>query len=243
MTSTFGLLRDGRRGRRHGPDALAMRQRERLASMVAFGHTHSPYQRQLCRTVPDRVQGPALLLVTHKQTLMAHFDNWVTDREATIDRVRAFVADPEWVGERFPGRYLVLITSGTTGHRGVLLLEDRAAAVVGPLPLRATTAPSPPPRRHGCSPAGRGRRTSSPRAAISPLAPLWPAPAGRLHARRSRVLSVHSPLPALVDQLNWDQPVFLGGCANMIALLAGGQLAGRLHIAPAVVSLDRKSVV
>ncbi|MGW7385978.1 hypothetical protein [Streptomyces sp. NPDC054794] len=53
---------------------------------------------------------------------------------------------------------------------------------------------------------------------------------------------MHSPLPALVDQLNRDQPVFLGGCANVIALLAGGQLAGRLHIAPAVVSLMAEGI-
>ncbi|MFF4551142.1 hypothetical protein [Streptomyces sp. NPDC001435] len=48
---------------------------------------------------------------------------------------------------------------------------------------------------------------------------------------------MHSPLPAPVDQLNRDQPVLLGGYASVIALLAGEQLAGRLHIAPVVVSL------
>lgn len=61
--------------------------------------------------------------------------------------------------------------------------------------------------------------------------------AGRLYARAGRVLSVHSPLPELVDQLNRHRPVLLGGYATVIALLAGEQLAGRLRIAPAVVSL------
>ncbi|MGW0773621.1 hypothetical protein ACWD01_08185 [Streptomyces sp. NPDC002835] len=42
---------------------------------------------------------------------------------------------------------------------------------------------------------------------------------------------------APVDQLNRYRPVLLSGYATVIALLAGEQLAGRLRIAPAVVSL------
>ncbi|GDY69698.1 hypothetical protein SAV14893_090910 [Streptomyces avermitilis] len=51
------------------------------------------------------------------------------------------------------------------------------------------------------------------------------------------MLSAHSPLPDLVDQLNRYRPVFLSGYATVISLLAGEQLAGRLRIAPAVVPL------
>ncbi|MFI9152573.1 phenylacetate--CoA ligase family protein [Streptomyces sp. NPDC053367] len=239
MTSTLALVRDDRRTLRQGPDALAARQRERLAAMVDFARASSPYYRELYRTLPARVEDPALLPVTCKQSLMARFDDWVTDPEVTVDRVRAFVADPRRVGERFLGRYLVSTTSGTTGHRGLFLLDDRAAAVVRALSLRAarrTLTPSVTARLL----ARRGRTahivaTSGHLAAYAVIA--RSRAAGRLHTRGSRVLSAHSPLPDLVAQLNSCQPALLSGYATVIALLASEQLAGRLHIAPAMVSL------
>jgi hypothetical protein len=94
MTSTLALIRDGRRTLRQGPDALAHRQRERLAAMIDFARTHSPYYRELYRALPERVEDSALLPVTRKQNLMARFDDWITDPEVSLDRVRAFVADP-----------------------------------------------------------------------------------------------------------------------------------------------------
>jgi phenylacetate-coenzyme A ligase PaaK-like adenylate-forming protein len=239
MTSTLALIRDGRRTLRQGPDALAHRQRERLAAMIDFARTHSPYYRELYRTLPEHVEDPALLPVTRKQNLMARFNDWVTDPEVTIDRVRAFVADPRRAGERFLGRYLVTTTSGTTGHRGLFLLDDRAAAVVRALSLRAA--------RHTLTPVVTARllahrmrsahivATGGHQAAYTVI--VRSRAAGRLSARGSRVLSVHSPLPELVDQLNLHRPVFLAGYATVIALLAGEQLAGRLRIAPAAVSL------
>ncbi|MGW0701158.1 phenylacetate--CoA ligase family protein [Streptomyces sp. NPDC002867] len=244
MTSTFALVRDGRRTLRQGPDALAHRQRERLAAMVGFARTHSPYYRELYRTLPERVEDPALLPVTRKQTLMARFDDWVTDPEVTIDRVRAFVADPGRAGERFLGRYLATTTSGTTGHRGIFLLDDRAAAVVRALSLRAalrTLTPSVTARLL----ARRVRSahivaTNGHLAAYAVIA--RSRKAGRLTARGSLVLSAHSPLPELVDRLNRSRPVFLAGYATVIALLAGEQLAGRLRIAPVVVSLLAEGV-
>ncbi|GAA4324314.1 hypothetical protein GCM10023086_50660 [Streptomyces venetus] len=244
MTSTLALIRDGRRTLRQGSDALAHRQRERLAAMVGFARAHSPYYRELYRALPERVEDPVLLPVTHKQNLMARFDDWVTDPEVSLDRVQAFVADPRRVGERFLGRYLVTTTSGTTGHRGLFLLDDRATAVVRALSLRAARR-SLTPRVTARLLARRVRSahivaTGGHLAAHAVL--VRSRAAGRLPARGSRVLSVHSPLPEVVEQLNRFRPVFLAGYATVIALLAGEQLAGRLRIAPAVVSLLAEGV-
>lgn len=244
MTSALALFRDGCRTLRQGPHALAQRQRERLAAMVDFARTHSPYCRELFRTLPARVEDPALLPVTRKPDLMARFGGWASDPEVTIDRVRAFVADPRRAGERFLGRYLVTTTSGTTGHRGLFLLDDRAAAVVRALSLRAarrTLTPMVTARLL----ARRVRSahivaTGGHLAAYSVV--VRTGATGRLPSRDSLVLSVHSPLPELVDRLNRHRPAFLAGYATVIALLAGEQLAGRLRITPAVVSLLAEGV-
>lgn len=130
------LLRDARRALRQGPGALAQRQRARLAEMVAFARARSPYYRELYRELPERIDDPAPLPVTNKAALITRFDDWVTDREVTVEKVRALVDDPDRIGKRLLGRYIVATTSGTTGSRGLFLLDDRSLAVTNVLMLR-----------------------------------------------------------------------------------------------------------
>lgn len=82
--------------------------------MVAFARAHSPYYRELYRDLSERTDDPTLLPITRKTELMARFDDWVTDSEVTVEKVRALVDDPDRIGERFLGRYIVATTSGTT---------------------------------------------------------------------------------------------------------------------------------
>ena len=58
-----------------------------------------------------------------------------------------------------------------------------------------------------------------------------------LRRRLISVLSVHTAMPELVAQLNQLQPAILAPYATVGLLLAGEQLAGRLHIAPVLVVL------
>lgn len=94
----MSIARDARRALREGPAAIAERQRARLAEIVAYARVHSPYYREMYGGLPPHVDDPSLLPVTNKKLLMARFDDWVTDREVTLDRVQAFVADPDLVG-------------------------------------------------------------------------------------------------------------------------------------------------
>jgi hypothetical protein len=60
---------------------------------------------------------------------MAHFDDWVTDPAVTLEEMQSFVADTSLVGAKFLNRYTVATTSGTTGTRGIFLLDTRSLAV------------------------------------------------------------------------------------------------------------------
>ena len=108
------LLRDQGRAKWGGPDAVASRRRARLAEMVTFARAHSPYYREIYRGLPEKVEDPSSLPVTDKKQLMARFDDWATDRAVTIEKARAFVGDPDLVGEPFMSWYTVATTSGTT---------------------------------------------------------------------------------------------------------------------------------
>lgn len=231
------LLLDARGARRGGPAEIAQRQRARLAGMVAHARATSPYYRELYRDLPERVEDPRLLPVISKEALMARFDDWSADRGVTIEKVRSFVADTDLIGERFLGRYLVTTTSGTTGTRGIFLVDDRAAAVRNALLALAAFG------RLGAGGLAKvfagGGRMAAGIATGGHFAGLAGAMGslrgGRLRGRLIRVCSVHTPLPGLAAELDRFRPAVLTGYAGTILLLAGEQEAGRLRIAPALV--------
>ncbi len=80
--------------------------------MVAFARAHSAYYRELYKGLPDSVEEASLLPVTDKKKLMARFDDWLTDREVTIDKARAFIDKPDLVGEKLLGKYTGLVRVG-----------------------------------------------------------------------------------------------------------------------------------
>jgi phenylacetate-CoA ligase len=230
------LALDARRAMREGSAAIAQRQRARLAEMVAYARAHSPYYRELYRDLPEQVDDPALLPVTNKKMLMARFDDWATDRQVTLERVEAFVADPSLVGERFQGGYLVVTTSGTSGLRGLFVLDERSLAVGTAVGLRASGGLAARDVIRTLARAGRTAIVTAPGGHFSTVA----TPARfRLDrpwlGRMMRVFSINQPMAELVDELNRYDPASLTGFVGMLTLLAGEQEAGRLRIHPAAV--------
>jgi phenylacetate-coenzyme A ligase PaaK-like adenylate-forming protein len=235
--SSRSLLVDLRRARRQGVAAMMQRQRTRLAELVAHARTASPYYRDLYRGVPEHVDDPTLLPATSKARLMERFDEWATDRQVTLDAARAFLADTDRSGEPFLGRYLLTTSSGTSGHPGIFLQDERYDAVTAALQShmfltwlsagalvrllfagqRTAALFATGGHYSGYANAERARR------------------ARRSTARKVHVFSVHTPLPDLVAQLNRYRPALLMGYATTLALLATEQEAGRLRLRPVLV--------
>jgi phenylacetate-CoA ligase len=242
--SLLSLALEMRRTRRQGLAAVKQRQRARLAEMVAFARTHSPYYRHLYRDLPARVDDAALLPVTSKPALMARFGDWVTDPAVTSGTVCAFLENPDLVGEPFLGRYLVGTTSGTSGHRGILLTDDRAWTIYTALAGR---------RARALLKAGdmlRVIRGGMRMAMLYVTGGHFVAIAGvmrelrrrRVLARRVRIFPVHTPMSELVPQVNRFRPAIVAGYAGTIAQLAGEQEAARLHIHPVQVHVTAEGL-
>jgi phenylacetate-CoA ligase len=232
------LVWDIRRIGRASPAALAGRRRVRLADLVTFARTHSPYYRRLYRDLPERIEDVRGLPPVTKAGLMACFDDWVTDPLVTRAGVEAFIADPSRVGQWYRGRYLVWTTSGTTGVPAILLQDRRAQDVLAALCVLRGGLVWLEARHLRRLVRRRGH-------AALVLATTGHAMAVSLaeHARRSGhwvaraidILPVHQPLTALVRRLNAIKPALLIGYATAIQLLADEQAAGRLHIDPVLV--------
>jgi putative adenylate-forming enzyme len=231
------LGRDIRRARKQGPDALASRQRARLADAVARARTHSPYYRELYRGLPRRVDDVTLLPVTDKPQLMARFDDWATDREITYARIRAFVDDPDLIGQRFLGKYLVATTSGTSGRRGLFVLDDRYMEVGAALTSQAlTTWLGPTGILRTVAHGGRFAQLVAADGHYASYSGYRRAMReGGWRSKILRAFSVHTPMPELVAQLNAFRPSIVIGYASTVMLLTAEREAGRLHIEPTLI--------
>ena len=234
---TFHVWWDAYRAHRMGAGAIEQRQRERLAELVAFAREHSAYYRDLYQGLPARVEDLTALPVTDKRSLMAAFDEVVTDPAVTRAAVEEFVADPARIGERFAGKYLVATTAGTTGTRGIFVLDDRYRAVISGLMARVSADWLSARQMVALVVRGGGFAgvvatgghflsvaTSTREQRERP----------RRH-RRLRILSVHRPVPELVAELNSFRPALLGAYASVLRLLGTEQEAGRLRVHPVLV--------
>lgn len=240
--SILWLLRDTSKARKQGLDAIMQRQRARLAEIVAFARANSPYYRELYQNLPNRVEDTTLLPVTSKKKLMPRFDDWSTDRNVTFVKVRAFVDNPDLIGERFLEKYTITTTSGTTGTRGIFLLDDRSLAVASAIAFRMMSS------WLGAWDVVRilagGARMAMVNATGGHFASA--VAATRLRRRRGKaiqVFPVHMPLPEMVAELNLFRPVILTPYASMGALLASEQEAGRLHINPVLMVLSAEGLL
>ena len=81
--STLKIALDARRATRGGPAAIAARQQARLAELVAFARTCSPYYRRLYKDLPADANDPRFLPPVTKPQLVENFDEWVTDPAVT----------------------------------------------------------------------------------------------------------------------------------------------------------------
>jgi len=186
----------------------------------------SPFYRRFHEGLFDRPL--AELPVLTKQTLMANWDEVVTDPSLKVSEVRAFIEDLD-TPQLFHDRYVLSTTSGSTGLKGVFAFDRQewlwgcssharatswAGAEIGPfhrkrLALVSSTKP-------WCK---------SLLVAASTDTPVLP----------TLRLDSTEPMHRIVDQLNAFQPEILIAYAETIHALALRQMSGQLAIQPQMV--------
>ena len=224
--------------KRDGLPAIMERQQKRLQELVAYAREHSHYYAEKYQGVPTRIDDIQQLPPVTKPDLMAHFEDWVTDPAIKLAEVEAFVADKSRIGESFLDRYLVFTTSGSSGAPAILIQDAPAQAVMTGLTyVRGLGMVSPREYWQVFQKGGRqvalfatgGHFLGVTMVERRRRAKPW-------RAKMSRIISVLTPLPEIVNELNEFQPAMVGGYATILILLAGEQEAGRLHIHPALIT-------
>ena len=209
-------------------------QKDRLQALVAYARKNSPYYAKLYEGVPEQFTLSDLPAVNKRQ-LMEHWDDWVTDRSVTLKQIEEFMGNPDNIGRKWQGKYMVLTTSGSTGNPLVMLCDDTVNNVMGAISASRSYARKEDMkafiRRGGKSmgvfaEGGFYLANSSIRARL--LMMPW-------KKRQLGISSALYPTEKIVEQLNKFQPAMLGGYPSNLELLIDEQNSGRLHISPVIV--------
>ncbi len=217
-----------------GAAEIERARRERLTDLVGFVRERSALYRERLAGLRDDAPLERLPVAT-KRELMARFDDWVTDPEATRERLAAFLADRTRIGERFLGRHVAWRSSGTTGEPGLFLHDERAIATYHALIAARLQQPDAAIAWATGLVANGGRRALV--AAIGePFAGLvtWRAIERLAPSGASCEISILRPIDEWVERLDAFQPAFLAGYPTALRLLAAEQSARRLAIAPSI---------
>jgi len=207
-------------------DLLAF-QRERVRALVAYAVSNSRYYREALGA--DAADRPLSELPTlPKATMMAEFDDVVTDPRLRLADLQAHLAGPDPL-QSFLGAFRVATSSGTTGLKSIVAFTDDEAAA-----WRAASAR--PLIRMGIGLEARFAGLGSPspvhltrQVLVPPGVPVPP-------------ISAATPISELVAALNSQQPEIVVGAVGIWRALAEEQITGRLRIAPHVAFLSSEAL-
>jgi phenylacetate-coenzyme A ligase PaaK-like adenylate-forming protein len=209
------------------PPGLAALQERKLRDLLRLAAERSPFYARLYQGLDVERAPLADLPPITKEQVQSHFDEVITDRRLTLDGVRQFCLDSKPGGNPFYlGEFVVLMSSGTTGHRGYYVWDSAALAEAVAVGYRQSNrGPA------GQAPAG-GQRIAAviqvdPSDATNILMGLIPESVGS-----KRLIDIRQEFPRIVAELNAFQPTLLAAYPYMLWLLSEAARDGRLRIQP-----------
>ena len=216
------------------PEKQRETREKRLRELVAYARENSPYYRNLYRDLPASFELSDLPPV-NKRDLMAHWDEWISDRNLKLQDVEAFMADKNNIGRKLNGKYLVFTTSGSTGNPLVCICDPTANNIMGGIGAMRSYARREDlmafVRRGGKSIgvfADEGFYLGNTSIRSRLLSMPW-------KKKQLAVSSALYPVEKIVEQLNEFQPAMLGGYPSNLELLINEAEEGRLHISPVII--------
>ena len=214
----------------------------RLREVLEAAIAGSPYHaRRLAHIDPSTFELadlPSLPVMT-KTEMMAQFDDVVTDRRLTRAGIEAHLAGIGEQPELYLDDYLILVSGGSSGLRGMYayhradLAEYLAGIVRGGMAKVAAMVGWPPPEPIPTAVVAAPTAAHATRATVAVME-------GTVAA--VTYAPVTMPFDTIVDLVQQTQPLLLAGYATMIARLADAQRMGRLSITPLMVLVSSEQL-
>lgn len=209
-------------------------QQKRLQELIAYVKANSPYFAKLYQDL-DETMPLSSFPAINKVEMMSHFDEWMTDRSITREKVDCFMSDTSNVGTKLDGKYLVYSTSGSTGNPCIVLYDDTTINVSSAIGVLRSYA-----RKEDMSAFLKsGKKTMALFAdngfylgCGSVKYNLKKMPWKK---NKMKTFDVRKPTAEIVNVLNEYQPSMIGCYPTAMELLASEQEKGNLHIHPVII--------
>ena len=209
-------------------------QKKRLEEIVEYARKNSPYYKELYQNVPKSF-GLTDLPKTDKKTLMENWNDWVCDRELTLEEVEKFMEDTDNIGRKLKNKYFIFTTSGSTGNPLISVCDKNANNIMGGISACRSFAR----KEDLIAFMKRGKKSigvfadegfylgnSSIRSRLRSMP--W-------KKKQMAVSSALYPIEKIVQQLNDFQPDMVGGYPSNLELLMEEAKEGRLQISPVII--------
>lgn len=234
---TIGLIKaialTHRAGKMSEADRFSLQQK-RLKELISYVKKNSPYFSKIYQGINDNAPLSSLP-VTNKTEMMAHFDEWLTDRSISKDKVNRFMADLSNVGRKIDKKYLVYSTSGSTGSPCIVLYDNTAINVSSAIGILRSFARKQDMKAFIKSGgktlalfADNGFYLGCGSVRYSLRKMPW-------KKHQMKTCDVCKPIPEIVDLLNTFQPSMIGCYPTFLEILSSEQEKGRLHISPLII--------
>ncbi len=209
---------------------LAAHRTRQLRGLVRTAAERSPwYRRRLADVDIGRLDETTLaeLPVLTKAELMEHFDDIVTDRRLSLAQLERHLRTVE-TGSYLFGRYTAIMSSGSTGRRGVFVYDWDSWAVFWLSMFRGVL------RVKLADPVLAERPAVLAAVAAAHFSHATAAMARTFSGAHLTSIRFPVTLPAeeIVAGLNQAQPDLMLAYPSVLYVLARQAMAGRLHIAP-----------
>ena len=218
------------RGDQWSREKIAAVQRKRLISLVKIAKEKSPFYRNLYADIREDFSLTDLPPVS-KPELMAHFDDVLTNRSITMERIDDFTQDLGNIGRMIDNKYLIFKTSGSTGNPAVVLYDKQNIDVSSAIAAFRTFARKEDLRKF----MKHGKKTAGVFADYGFYLACGMSRYLQLKMPRQKTkitVDVNAPESEIIKQLNDFQPAMLSGYPSNLALLADFE---ELNIHPDVV--------
>ena len=130
--SLIGAMISTYKGNHLSQKEIKKLQYKRLKRLVKYAKSNSTYFNNLYTNVKDDFSLEELP-ATNKITMMKNFNSWITDHNISMKKIEEFTSDIDNVGRMIDGKYLIFMTSGSTGNPAIVLYDkqniDVASAV------------------------------------------------------------------------------------------------------------------
>lgn len=209
-------------------------QQRRFKELVSYAKKNSPYYQKLYENIGEEFNITDLP-VTNKVELMNNFDQWMTDRDMTLEKVKKFMENIDNVGRKMDGKYLVYTTSGSTGNPSIVLYDDTCMNVSSAIGVLRTYA-----RKEDMKSFVKSGGKSIGIFADNGFYLGCGSIRYNLHKmpwKKSKLMTydVRSSQEDIVAKLNSFKPSMLGSYPTALELLIDEKKTGRLNISPVII--------